>query len=386
MTPSETNTTHADREQGFDVLELLLLLARRWHLVAVITLGCAIAGVLFSYTLTPRYSASVTFLIDQESSSAGPFLLRQNDPTISLLQSKAITEYVLQHIDVHAFAATKRKTANSGDDRLALRAQVQAETSASHSDQGVYTVLVQDASPTRAVTIANAYLDALQDLSDRMSFEGATRSRSFYQQQVATERTALEKAESDLKAQQERTGLLQPGSQTSLGIGQIASLRAQIVGLEVQRAQISQSSTAENPEMVRLNAQIGELQAKVNGLQSHMTGGTGQDLPSQNLDTLRLQREVTYHESLLTSLAAQFERARLQETFGVPRVHVVDRAAQPVPKTWPNRFAITVGMAAVGFFMALLLVGLLEVLARLQTNPSSAAKLLKIKRALLRRA
>ncbi|MGI4756467.1 MAG: GumC family protein [Janthinobacterium lividum] len=369
-------------EAGFNLLDLVLIVTRRWKLVVLMTLGCAVAAGLYSYTLEPRYSAAVTFLVDQEGSNVGGLLFRQTDPTISLLQSKAITEFVLQHIDVDAFAATSKKTSQSTDNRLALRSRVQAETTASHSDQGVYVVQVQDGSPTRAVAIANAYLDALQELSNRMAFEGASRSRSFYQAQVATERAALEKAEADLKAQQERTGLLQPGAQTGIGISQIAGLRSQIVSLEVQRATISQSATAENPEMVRLNAQISELQAKVNTLQGKITGGTNQDLPSQNLDTARLQREVSYHENLLTSLAAQFERARLQENFGVPRVHVVDRAALPVPKTWPNRVAIVIGAAAAGMFLGLLFTAMAEMLTRLMQDPVSQQRLHEIKQTL----
>lgn len=385
------NTLHTDvvlpeEERGFDVLELVLILARRWRLIMLLTVGLGICGALFSYTLTPRYSAAVSFLVDQDNSVAGSFLFRQTDPTTSLLQSKAISEFVLEHIDVNAFASTGKKIENAGDNRLALRARVQSETTASHSEQGVYVVQVQDASPTRAVAIANAYLDALQELSDRMSFDGATRSRSFYQQQVSAERASLEKAEADLKVQQERTGLLQPGSQTGMGLSQIASLRSQIVGLEVQRAQIAQSSTAENPEMVRLNAQIAELQGKVNGLQGRISGGGGQDMPTQNLDTQRLQREVAYHENLLTSLATQYERARLQENFSVPRVHVVDRATLPIPKTWPNRYAIAIASAITGLFLGIVLTGCLEMFARLRNNPTSAAKLIEIKRALLRRA
>lgn len=365
----------------------MLILARRWWLIALLTFGFGVLGALFSSTLKPRYSAAVTFLVDQETSSAGVFLFRQSDPTVSLLESKAITEFVLQHIDVNAFAATSRKTSKEGDNRLALRGLVQSETSATHSDQGMYTVKVQDGSPTRAVAIANAYLDALQELSNRMSFEAASRSREFYQSQVSSERAALENAEAQLKVQQERTGLLQPNSQTSIGLGQIASLRSQVVALEVQRATTAQSFTAESPEMVRLNAQIAELQGKIAALQSRVTGSTGQDLPTQNLDTERLQREVTYHENLLASLASQYERARLQENFGVPRVHVVDRAALPIPKTWPNRLAITLAAAAVGLFLALLYIAASEVMARLQRDPESSRTLGEIRQALrLRKA
>lgn len=378
---SQMEHTH---ERSFDVLDVLLVLARRWRLIAGLTVGFGVAGILLSFAFTKRYSATVTFLVDQETTSAGLFLLHQNDPTVSLLQSRAISEFVLTHLGAQAFGLNEAGKGSAEDNMLRLSAKVQSETSTLHSEQGMYSVKVQDRSPSRAVAIANAYLDALQDLSNRMSSEAAARSRAFYQSQVVGERAALEKAEADLKTQQERTGLLQPSSQTSLGLGQIASLRSQVVGLEVERANIAQSSTAENPQMQRLNAQIAELQSRVSGMQGKITGNSGGDLPTQNLETQRLQREVSYHENLLTSLAAQFERARLQENFGVPRVHVVDRATLPVPKTFPNRLAMGVALAAIGMFLGLLYTVFRALVDRLHRNPASSQKLGELRRAFQR--
>ncbi len=382
VTELEDRSTLPTEEVGFDVLQLLLVLARRWRLVVTLTLFFGIGGLLYSFTLKPKYSATVTFLVDQESSNTGLSLYRQNDPTVSLLQSKAITEFVLQHIDVKAFATETKHSLNSENARLALRAEVQSETTAAKSDQGLYSLKVQDSAPARAVAIANAYLDALQDLSDRMSFETASRTRAFYQMQVEAERASLEKAQSDLKTEQQRTGLLQPGSQTSLEISQIANLRSQIVGLQVQRANIAQSSTAENPQMVRLNAQIGALQSKAASLQGQISNSSGRDLPSQNLEVGRLEQTVEYHQSLLTSLASQFERARLQENYGVPKVHTVDRASLPIPRTFPKNLTISVVLGAFGFFLALVITGFSETLAHLRKSPGSRSKMKEIRRAL----
>lgn len=377
---TQDRVTLPTQEVGFDVLNVVLVFARRWRLIAAMTFLCGLAGLLFSYTLKPKYSAAVTFLVDQESSSStGIMLFRQNDPTVSLLESKAITEFVLQHIDVKKFAEETKHSLTSGDARLALRAQVRSETSAGKSDQGLYTLRVQDSSPDRSVAIANAYLDALQELNDRMSFESASRTRVFYQAQMQTERNALDQAQQDLKAEQQRTGILQPTAQTSLEISQIASLRSQIVGLQVQRANIAESSTAENPAMIRLNAQIAALQGKADGLQGRINNTSGKDLPTQNLDVGRLEQLVVYHQGLLTSLASQFERARLQETYGVPRVHVVDRASLPIPRTFPRHIVIGVSLGAVGFFLALVITGISETFAHLQKNAGSRAKLAEIR-------
>lgn len=383
MTVSPQQPGAPAEEAGFDILDIVLVLARRWRLLLGLTFGFAALAWLGSHLLKPKYNAHVTFLVDQETNASGIFLFRQADPTVSLLQSRAIAEFVLKHIDVASLAAANKIDIKSPYAPLMLQYRIQSETSAFKSEQGLYAVDVQDPSQKRAVSLANAYLDALQDLSNRMSFDSASHTREFYQQQMGIERAALEKAEEALSANQAKTGLLQPGSQVGLEIGQIASYRAQVTGLEVQRANMAQSSTAENPQMVRLNAQISELQAKIASLQARINSTSGTGLPSQTLETAKLERDVQYHQGLLASMDSQFERARLQENFGVPKVHVVDYATLPLPQTYPNRMAMTLIAGGVGLFLGLLIVIVTQILARLRRDPDSGQKLRAIRNAVL---
>lgn len=385
--PSASETT-VGAEEGFDVLEILLILARHARLVAATTLLLGLLGFAVTFRMTKRYTASASFLVDQDTGGqTGLILYRQSDPTISLLESQAIASFVVQHTGLQIFAKGEKPGAMDHVPPVSLANRIRSESTASKSSEGLYTLSVQDTLPERSVAIANAYMDALQDLGDRMNFESASRTRQFYQTQMEAERSQVEKAEADLKRAQERTGLLQPGSQTGTQLAQIAQLRTQIVSLEVQRSMLSQSATAENPEMVRLNSQLAQLQSTVNSLQAKINSPNDQSAATQNLEVSRLQRDVDYHQGLLTSLASQFDRARIQETYRVPRVRVVDRAALPAPQTAPKRTLITVFSLAFGFFLGSILAALQVMKERLSRDPVSSRKLRDIRKSLsLRKA
>ncbi|AFL87026.1 uncharacterized protein involved in exopolysaccharide biosynthesis [Terriglobus roseus DSM 18391] len=373
-------------EEGFDVLEIFVILSRHWRLIAATTAVFAVLGMVATFYMAKRYTANASFLVDQETGGqTGLILYRQSDPTISLLESQAIAAYVLQHTGREIFEKGERPGAMANVPTRSLANRIRSESTASKSAEGLYILSVQDTLPERSVAIANAYLEALQDLGDRMNFESASRTRQFYQTQMESERSELEKAEGDLKAAQERTGLLQPGSQTSLQLSQISQLRSQIVALEVQRSMLQQSATAENPEMIRLNSQLSQLQSTVASLQAKINSPNNQNVATQDLEVSRLQRVVDYHQGLLSSLATQYDRARIQETYRVPRVRVVDRASLPVPKTAPKRGLITVFCTAFGLFLGMVLTGLLVMKDKLSRDPVSSRKLREIRKSLLLR-
>ena len=371
-------------EEGFDVLEVCLILARHWRLIAATTLLFGLIGLGASFHMPKQYTASASFLVDQDTGAqSGLMLFRQADPTISLLQSKAIAKFVLQHTGIEIFEKGGRPGSMRGVSEDSLANRIRSESTASRSGEGLYLISVQDTLPERSVAIANAYLDALQDLGDRMNSESASRSRQFFQEQMESERTELEKAESNLKAAQERTGLLQPGSQTGTQLGEIAGLRSQIVGLEVQRSRLQQSATMENPEMVRLNSQLAQLHSTVDSLQAKINSPGNQNVATQDLEVSRLQRIVDYHLGLVSSLATQYDRARIQESYHLPRVRFVDRAALPVPKTAPKRGVITLFSTAFGFFLGTVLTGLMVMKDKLMRDPVASRKIREIRKSLL---
>ena len=219
-------------------------------------------------------------------------------------------------------------------------------------------------------------------MSFRMNAESAAVTRKFFEAQLHEARQNLATAEQELRDAQARTGLLQPGSQTGQELGQINALRSQLTTLQVQRATLAQSSTSENPAMVRLSAQIDETQARIGALTAKTRSNDAQGIPTQNLELSRIERNVQEQQAIVTSLMTQFERAQMQERFTAPRVRPVDRAELPLPAGSNHRVLLCAVGAALGFLIGTAIVIAAQVRQRLWSRPEDAARLQRIQRSL----
>jgi uncharacterized protein involved in exopolysaccharide biosynthesis len=244
-------------------------------------------------------------------------------------------------------------------------AHLAGESSFSQGGDGIITISVRESSAQSAAEIANAYLDALQQLNDRMAASQSDKTRRFFEYQLDQERAALATAETKLESTQQKTGLIQPETQTSIGLGAIASTRQRINELEVQLAALRQSATEQNPQVVQLRSEISQLEADEE--QQERGGATpvgaapaAANLPASNLDYVRAQREVQFHTGLVSSLSSQYETARLNEDIDRSAFQVIDRAIAPERKAWPPRKPYIAIALAFAFIL-----GLFSVVARL---------------------
>ncbi len=104
-------------------------------------------------------------------------------------------------------------------------------------------------------------------------------------------------------------------------------------------------------------------------------------MPENKLDLARAQREVKYHDALVTSLSNQFETARLNEAFGRSAFQVVDRAVVPENKAWPPRKPFFIGSLVFGFLMSLVAIVAKLTWRRLSSEPEHQVQLAKLRKA-----
>ncbi len=249
----------------------------------------------------------------------------------------------------------------------------------------IVTVAVRDSNSQNAAMIANAYLQGLQDLSDKMAQAQATQTRRFYDQQLEEQRTQLNQAEDAYARLQERTGEVSPGTQASIGIGNIAGIRQQITALEVQLAVLKQSETDQNPEVQRVRSQIAQLETEER-VQEAGGGSTpvgaappASKIPAVTVALNRAERDVAAHAALVNSLNTQFQNARLDEDFSHPAFEVIDRAFAPETKAWPPRKTYAEACFAFGVLAGLFAVVLKLVIGRVLGNPEHRHKLHRLR-------
>jgi tyrosine-protein kinase Etk/Wzc len=339
-----------------------------WKTILVsILAGVAIATTI-AFLMPPTYTAEASFIPPTSvSSSTAAMLLGQFSQFASLtggggsvgmttpgqlyvgiLKSRLIADKLIERFGLMSVYRVKKES--------------QAEKILSKNSEfvvglkdSIVTVRVTDKSPTRARDIAKAYLDLLYDTNGRLALTESSQRRMFFEQQLARQKDALADAEVDLKKTQEQSGLIAPERQTATEIQMTAQTRAEIAARKVQLAGLAQSATSQNPEFIRLESEIDNLQGQLNQLlKGQNEKGNGEiprsKVPELALENVRKLREVKYHEALFEILSKQYEAARLDESRDGVVLQVLDNASIPDTRSSPRRGLIIAG----GLFLGLL--------------------------------
>jgi uncharacterized protein involved in exopolysaccharide biosynthesis len=347
-----------EEKSSFDLVGLLQTLYRGRWTILVASLATLLIATVYAFLLPFEYTSTVAFIpptINNSSLSslvAGQLssfgvgdliggLKNSGDMYLGLLASRSILGEVVKRCDLMQEYRVNRES-------MAEKILERNTTAAVDSRSSIVTLNVTDKSPGRAHDLANAYLDALRDTEGRLALTQSSQRRLFFGEQLAKEKDDLEDAEVELKKTEEQSGLIAPTGQTEAEITTIAETQAQIAVREVQLAALRQSATEQNPEMIRLRSEIDDLQGQLLRLQK---GGGDRSVaaiptakvPELQLEYVRKDREVKYHEALFDMLSRQYEAARLDEARDAPVLQVLDPASYPDMKSAPKRLYYMLG-------------------------------------------
>jgi uncharacterized protein involved in exopolysaccharide biosynthesis len=242
---------------------------------------------------------------------------------------------------------------------------------------------VEDKDPKLAADIANTYLTNLDRLFAKLGTTDASRQRRFVAERLDKTEKGLRQAESTLRSFQEKNKAIVLTEQSKSAIEAAAKVRGQIAAAEVQLEVTRGFATENNPDVLALKRQIGEMKRQL----AHMEYGKGLELSPENVDggqdrpefqvpftkvpelgmeLVRLMRELKIQETMFNLLTAQYEQAKISEARDTPNVQVLDRAVPAERKSKPKT-VINMAIAGVlGLFAGIFLAFFLEYLARVR--------------------
>jgi capsule polysaccharide export protein KpsE/RkpR len=201
----------------------------------------------------------------------------------------------------------------------------------------------------------------------RLAVSEAQQRRSFFEQQLKESKSSLVKAEIDLQALQERSGVVVLDKQAEALIVGAAQVRSAIADREIRLRVLRTSATEKNPDLLRLLAELQGLRTELVRMEAREggTGGSASDLPVGKLpaaaiENIRARRELKLQETLLEAMVRQYESAKLDEAKEGPLLQQVDVARPPDAKSKPARGLIVVTVT----FAAMLLTALVTVVRR----------------------
>ena len=404
----ESSYNETPSPQGFDdflgstVVETLTKLVRRQRLIVAVAAIALLAGIVTSYLLPVRYTASTAIMPPRQTQSTATLIMSQlagdaagplaavaggslglrnpDDIYIDLLKSRPVADAIISQFGLaHEYHA---KDATGARLKLAKHTSIVSEKSE------LINVSVTDRDRSRAAAMANAYVDQLRLLTRTLAVSEASQRRLFYEDQLKHAKDDLIAAELSYLQVQQKKGLVQPDAQAKAMIEGLANLRAEIAAKEVQVQALRSYSTDHNPEVQLAEHELDSLRSEASRMEEHSSSSSLAnlgllDVPSAGLEYLRASHEMTYRQTLYDLLIKQYDSARLDESKDATVIQVVEPAIPPDRRSSPHRSLIIILFAALGFAGACSYVLLLDVIA---TNPGLANKLKELRSAIFRKA
>lgn len=393
---AEKQLTERAAPESIDLVDLCWILARRKRLLGWALLAGLAAGAAVAFLLPDMYTATAVIMPPQQQQSflaalAGQLgqmnlsakdlgLKNPADLYVGILGGRTIADGIIQQFNLRQ--VYKKDTLEETRKKLERRTTLEA------GKDTLITISVEDTDPVRAAAMANAYVEGLQAQNSKLALTEAAERRLFFERQLEAERKAIAGAEAELKAMQERTGMLQLNGQVEASIRAIAQTRAEIAAREVALQRLRVGATDQNPEVVRMETELRALRKELAALQSAAPAAAGDPLlpagrlPAAGIEYLRAVREMRYHEALFELLARQYEAARIDEAKQAPVIQVVDRAVPPDKRSGPFRSLIIAVAALLCLFAAGGWALASESLRRMEADPARAERLVEIRRML----
>jgi tyrosine-protein kinase Etk/Wzc len=403
--PAEPSFSQVDamRKDEIDLLDLLIALARRKHLIVGVTLGSALLAAIISFLVPNRYTATTKVLPPQQAQSSAAVLMTQlagsglgplaavagkdlglkspNDIYIGMLKSRTVEDALIAQFDLSR-AYREKKMSDT-------RKELEKASDIVSSKEGLIEVSVEDKSPRRAAALANSYVDQLRKLTQRLAVTEASQRRLFFEQQVEQAKGELAIAELALKNTEQKTGMIHLDAQARAIIEAVGTLRAQIAAREVELQGIRSFATDQNPDVILQKREVAAWREQLASLEKHQVASDGDPIvatdkmPATLLEYKGRFREAKYRETIFELMAKQFEAAKLDEAKEAAIIQVVDPAVEPDKKSSPKRLLIGVVGLFVGFLSSVFYSVFQEAIRRISRSPEEADRVKVLRRALL---
>ena len=388
------------------LIGVLTQLARRKVLIGKVTGMAMVGGIVVSFLLPVRYTATTRIMTPQQSQSSAAMMMSQlsnagagsliaaaagggglglknpNDTYLGLLNSRPIADAIIKQFDLQRIYRSR--------DMTAARKKLAENTSITSEKSSLLAISVTDRDKTRSAAIANAYTSGLRSLSKTLAVTEASQRRLFYEEQLKHAKDDLVSAELAFQQIQQKKGLVHLDAQAKAMIAGLADLRAQVAAKQVQLEALRSYSTERNPDVQLAERELASLQAEVARLdQKSRSGDPGNlglgDLAGSGLDYLIAEHELQYRQILFDLLLKQYDAARLDEAKDAAIIQVVEPAIEPDRKSSPKRVLIISVSTIAGLVLACIVAVFQWFRELLKLDPEAEKEIQGLKQALFER-
>jgi uncharacterized protein involved in exopolysaccharide biosynthesis len=365
------------------LLEIAITVLRHRGIVLATTGVLTLATLVVMLLLPNTYTAEVLLLPPDSAQSSAQVLLGQLSPLVTLAGGSTLKSPVEMYGALAASTTIESALVNRFHlkDVYGCKFSIDAMRELNSATrlkpmlkEGLLDIRVTDQDPQRAAALANGYAEEMAAVTTRMAVHDGEVRMQFYGAQLKEARAELAESEENLQRVQEKTGIVDIGTETRVAIQTVSDLRAQIAAHQVEIASMGAWATADNPQHRAAEQQLAALRAQLAratlNAPDKETGVTKSQIPEEGAEYLRAYRELTYQEAFNEALERQYEAARMDAARVSSVVQVLSPAIAPERKSGPQRTLFVLGAMLVGVLFSSLGIVLCDGLKRtLSTEP-----------------
>jgi tyrosine-protein kinase Etk/Wzc len=374
----QTAEAAAPQDDEIDLLDLLLVVTENLRLLVLGPLAAGSVALGISFLITPTFTATTTFLPPQQQQGAAAAMLQSlgalggiagaatglknpADQYVAFLQSTSVENALIDRFKLMERYNQKR--------RDLTQKSLEGRTKVTSGKNGIIQLDVDDHEPKFAADLANAYVEELGKLMDRLAVTEAQQRRAFFEKKLKEAKENLTRAQLALS----KTGVAEGAVRVDPGaaVGQVAALLAQVAAKEVELGAMRNYLTPESPDFKRSQSQLVALRAQLAKAEKNTAGGSVDEYVNR-------YRDFKYYETLFELMAKQYEIARIDEAREGAVIQVVDRASPPEWKSKPKKALIAFLATLVTGFLLLLYVFIRAAMFNAAWDVESSQKLERI--------
>lgn len=221
-------------------------------------------------------------------------------------------------------------------------------------DEGQILLSVLDQEPKRAAEMANTLLSALDSIYTQLNIQKARNDRIFIEKRFTQNKEDLKTAEEELKAFQEKYGVIDIPEQIKVAIGSAAEIQTLIYMTEIELGIKQEHLASSHILILQDKLKLSKLKKKLSELKTGNSNSNGRLVPEDDLfipfdlvpdvglEYLRLYREVEVQNTIFEFLIQLYEQAKIEEAKDIPSIQVIDYPAVPIYKAKPKRAIIVI--------------------------------------------
>jgi len=389
MTPTPESATAPDARppvpvEDDDEISLLDLLQVVVDNLRLLVLGPLAAGLLalgISFVIAPTFTATTVFMPPQQQQSGAAMMLQSlgalgglagaasglknpNDQFVAFLKSAAVAEALIGRF--------KLMDRYESEFKVDARKTLDASSKISSGKDGLITVEVDDKDPVFAANLANAYVEELGHMLNRLAVTEAQQRRAFFEKQLIQTKDKLTQAEQALQASGVNASALKSNPQAA--VSAVAQLQAQIAAQEVKLASMRGYLTEAAPDFKQAQTELAALRTQFAKIENSNSTPSG-----ANADYIARYRDFKYFETLFELFSKQFELAKVDEAREGAVIQVVDQAQPPERKSKPKKALVALLTTLATGFALLLFVFMRQALRSASQNTESNEKLMRLR-------